>query len=63
MPSYDDDLPTPQEELLLKQLMDNSEQEQQIQAIIEVNLFFLFLNFHQMNYSLGIFCFLWIGYS
>ncbi len=36
MPSYDDDLPTQQEELLLKQLIDNVEQQQQIQALIEV---------------------------
>jgi hypothetical protein len=36
MPSYDDDLPTQQEELLLKQLVDNVEQQQQIQALIEV---------------------------
>ena len=36
MPSYDDDLPTEQEELLLKQLVDNVEQQQRIQALIEV---------------------------
>jgi hypothetical protein len=36
MPSYDDDLPTQQEELLLKQLVDNVEQQQRIQALIEV---------------------------
>ena len=38
MPSYDDDLPTQQEETLLKQLVDNVEQEQRIQALIEVRL-------------------------
>lgn len=36
MPSYDDDLPTKQEEILLKQLVDNVEQQQRIQALIEV---------------------------
>jgi hypothetical protein len=36
MPSYDDDLPTEQEEILLKQLVDNVEQQQRIQALIEV---------------------------
>lgn len=36
MPSYDDDLPTQQEELLLKQLVDNVEQQQRIQALIQV---------------------------
>ncbi len=36
MPSYDDDLPTQEEEILLKQLVDNVEQEQRIQALIEV---------------------------
>ena len=36
MPSYDDDLPTEQEQALLKQLMDNVEQQQRIQALIEV---------------------------
>jgi len=38
MPSYDDDLPTQQEELLLKQLVDNVEQQQRIQALIQVIL-------------------------
>ena len=36
MPSYDDDLPTQQEEYLLKQLVDNVEQHERIQALIEV---------------------------
>jgi len=37
MPSYDDDLPTQEEEILLKQLVENAEEEQQrIRAIIEV---------------------------
>jgi hypothetical protein len=36
MPSYDDDLPTQEEEILLKQLVDNVEQQQRIQALIEV---------------------------
>jgi hypothetical protein len=36
MPSYDDDLPTQQEEILLKQLVENVEDQQRIRAIIEV---------------------------
>ncbi|CAF2874751.1 unnamed protein product [Rotaria sp. Silwood2] len=36
MPSYDDDLPTQQEEYLLKQLVDNIEQQERIQALIEL---------------------------
>ena len=36
MPSYDDDLPTEQEELLLKQLVENVEQQQRIEALIQV---------------------------
>ena len=36
MTSYDDDLPTEQEEILLKQLVGNGEEEQRIRAIIEV---------------------------
>jgi hypothetical protein len=36
MPSYDDDLPTQQEELLLKQLGDNVEQQQRLDALIQV---------------------------
>jgi len=36
MPSYDDDLPTQQEELLLKQLVDNVEQQQRLDALIQV---------------------------
>ena len=36
MPSYDDDLPTEEEEVLLKQLVDNSEEQQRIRAIVEV---------------------------
>ena len=36
MPSYDDDLPTQQEELLLKQLVDNVDQQTRIQTLIEV---------------------------
>jgi hypothetical protein len=40
MTSYDDDLPTEHEEILLKQLVDNGEEEQRIRAIIEVlNIF------------------------
>jgi hypothetical protein len=38
MPSYDDDLPTQQEEILLKQLVDNVEQQQRIQSLIQVKL-------------------------
>lgn len=42
MTSYDDDLPTEHEEILLKQLVDNGEEEQRIRAIIEVlNIFYL----------------------
>ena len=37
MPSYDDDLPTEQEEALLKQLVENTEQQPRIQALIEVS--------------------------
>jgi hypothetical protein len=37
MTSYDDDLPTPQEEILLKQLVQNGEEVQRIRAIIEVS--------------------------
>ena len=36
MPSYDDDLPTQQEELLLKQLVDSVEEQERIHAIMEV---------------------------
>ena len=36
MPSYDDDLPTEQEQALIKQLVDNVEQQQRIQALSEV---------------------------
>jgi len=36
MPSYDDDLPTPEEEILLKQLVENGEEQQRIRAIVEV---------------------------
>jgi hypothetical protein len=36
MPSYDDDLPTQEEELLLKQLVDNVEQQQRLDALIQV---------------------------
>ncbi|CAF1226738.1 unnamed protein product [Adineta steineri] len=36
MPSYDDDLPTQEEEILLKQLVEHSEEQQRIHAIIEV---------------------------
>ncbi len=38
MPSYDDDLPTQQEELLLQQLMDHVECDQRMQALVEVNV-------------------------
>jgi hypothetical protein len=41
MPSYDDDLPTQQEELLLKQLVDNVQQPQRIQSLIEVREVYL----------------------
>ncbi|CAF1220225.1 unnamed protein product [Adineta steineri] len=36
MPSYDDDLPTPQEELLLNQLINNTDRQEQLQALIQV---------------------------
>ncbi|CAF4912623.1 unnamed protein product, partial [Rotaria sp. Silwood1] len=36
MPSYDDDLPTQQEEYLLKQLVDNVESQKRIQTLIEL---------------------------
>lgn len=36
MPSYDDDVPTQEEEILLKQLIENSDEQQRIRAIIEV---------------------------
>ncbi|CAF1187409.1 unnamed protein product [Rotaria sordida] len=36
MPSYDDDLPTHEEEILLKKLVENGEEQQRIRAIIEV---------------------------
>ncbi|CAF3499298.1 unnamed protein product [Rotaria sp. Silwood1] len=36
MPSYDDDLPTQEEEILLKKLVENGEEEQRIRAVIEV---------------------------
>jgi len=36
MPSYDDDLPTQEEEILLKQLVDNGEEQQRARAIVEV---------------------------
>ena len=39
MPSYDDDLPTQQEELLLKQLVDSVEEQERIHAILEVQNF------------------------
>jgi hypothetical protein len=36
MPSYDDDVPTQEEEILLKQLIENGDEKQRIHAIIEV---------------------------
>lgn len=36
MPSYDDDLPTQDEEILLKKLLENGEEQQRIRAINEV---------------------------
>ena len=36
MPSYDDDLPTQDEEILLKQLVENGEEQQRVRAIVEV---------------------------
>jgi hypothetical protein len=36
MPSYDDDLPTQEEEILLKQLVETGEEQQRIRAIVEV---------------------------
>ncbi|CAF4465165.1 unnamed protein product, partial [Rotaria sp. Silwood2] len=36
MPSYDDDLPTQEEEILLKKLVENGEEQQRIRAITEV---------------------------
>ena len=38
MPSYDDELPTQQEESLLNQLVDTVEPKQRIQALTEVNI-------------------------
>ena len=38
MPSYDDELPTQQEETLLNQLADTVEQKQRMQALIEVSI-------------------------
>lgn len=37
MPSYDDDLPTAEEEILLKKLVENGEEQQRMRAITEVN--------------------------
>ncbi len=36
MPSYDDDLPTQEEEILLKQLVENNDEQQRIRTIIAV---------------------------
>ena len=36
MPSYDEDLPTQQEEFLLKQLEQNHDEHQRLQTIVEV---------------------------
>lgn len=36
MPTYDDDVPTQDEEILLKQLIDNNDEQQRIRAIIQV---------------------------
>lgn len=36
MPSYDDDLPTQEEENLLKELAENREEQNRIRAIVEV---------------------------
>ncbi len=36
MPSYDDDVPTQEEEILLKQLVDTGDEQQRIRAIIQV---------------------------
>jgi len=36
MPSYDDDMPTQEEEILLKQLVENGDEQQRIRAIIQV---------------------------
>ena len=37
MTSYDDDLPTQQESILLKKLIENDEDQQRIYTITEVN--------------------------
>ena len=37
MPSYDEDQPTDEEELLLKQLVNQVEQQQRIQTLIQVD--------------------------
>lgn len=39
MPSYDDDLPTQQEELLLKQLLDNVDEQERLRTITKVRTF------------------------
>ena len=36
MSTYDDDLPTQQEDLLLQQIVDSVEQHERIQALIQV---------------------------
>ena len=36
MPSYDDDLPTQEEEILLKQLIETGDEQQRIRAIVQV---------------------------
>lgn len=36
MPSYDDDVPTQEEEILLKQLIETDNEQQRIRAIIQV---------------------------
>lgn len=36
MPSYDDDVPTPQEEDLFRKLVENTEYEQRLRHLVEV---------------------------
>ena len=36
MPAYDDDLPTDEEEVLLRRLTDNTEREERFRALIQV---------------------------
>ena len=55
MPSYDEDQPTDEEELLLKQLVNQVEQQQRIQTLIQVD--FIKLNDERIHWCCCCCCF------